>query len=149
MKKPPFKGLVIRTGAVIKQGSGYIYACDPKKERKHVPHALVFRFKDGNFTQGECNYDASSVCRVLKPDSAIVDISESGYYTYNSKAGPDTADLFQTSQPPPPEKRSMGLRSVSEIASKAYAVGIRGLVYRLDHAMSWTRIDDGLPRTFD
>jgi hypothetical protein len=149
MKKPPFKGLVIRTAVVVKPGFGFIYACDPKKERKEIPHTLVFRLKEGAFTQGDCNYDAMSACRIEHPVEGIVDVAEAGYYSINSKAGPKTADIFETSQPAPKKKRARGIRSVTAIGGKAHAVGIRGMVYRLDRMMSWTRIDDGLPESFD
>jgi hypothetical protein len=59
-----------------------------------------------------------------------------------------TGDIFSMSQPPPPKPRHGGMRSVSEIGGKAYAVGYQGMVYRLDDLKKWTRIDDGLPASF-
>jgi hypothetical protein len=104
---------------------------------------------DGMFETAECNYDVSSVCYITDPDDALVDISEAGYYSVYGEDDTHTDDLFTNSEPPPKTRRSRGIRSVSEIDRKAYAIGIRGMVYRLEKPSLWRRIDEGLPETFD
>lgn len=149
MSKAPFKDLIFRTAAVISPRCGFIYACDPRLERREEPHAYVFLWDDGKIDRGDCNYDAHSVCLIAHPEDGTVDISEAGYYTADTDDDRVTQDLFENSAPPPKEKRSRGLRSVREIGGVAHAIGIRGMVYRLDVLDRWTRIDEGLPGSFD
>ncbi len=149
MKKSPLSGLIIRTAVVIDPTCGYIYACDSKKEEKEIPHAIIFRWDNGEFERGECEYDAASACLIEKPEQGIVDISGQGYYSLNAASGMTTEDIIENSQPPSKKRRIGGFRSVSEIGGKAYAVGLRGMVYRLDRLDRWTRIDEGLPDNFN
>ena len=149
MSKSPFVGLVIRTAAVRRHDLGFIYACDPAKEREEIPHAIIFKWKAGVFERGECEYDAHTICVIEVPESGLVDASGAGYYSINTRNVITTVVLFENSHPPSKKRRIGGIRSISEIAGKAYAVGLRGMVYRLDRLNAWTRIDDGLPDTFD
>jgi hypothetical protein len=149
MRKPPLKGLVIRTATLVTSHIGFIFACDLKKEKKEIPHAIVFTWSNGNFGRGECNYNAMSACGIAHPALGAVYISEAGYYSACTQAATTTEDIFANSAPPPKKRRARGIRSVSSVSGTAYAVGIRGMVYRLDRADMWTRIDDGLPDTFD
>jgi hypothetical protein len=128
---------------------GYIYACDLKKERDDIPHAITFKWNAGAFVRGECNYDAFAACIIEIPDQAVLNISGAGYYTVVTRNGNTSGDILENSQPSPKKRRLGGFRAVSEIAGKAYAVGLRGMVYRLDDIKKWTRIDDGLPDTFN
>lgn len=149
MKKSPFNNLIIRTAAVIDRHCGFIYACDPKRERRGEPHSEIFLWKDGNIDQGECNYDAHTICLIDQPERGIVDVSEAGYYTADTDSNSVTQDLFVNSLPPPASRRVRGLRSVREISGYAHAIGIRGMIYRLDVIDRWTRIDEGIPSSFD
>jgi hypothetical protein len=148
-RKSPLAGLIMRTAVVIRPRYGFIYACDPKKEKKEIPHVIIFAWDDGRFERGDGNYDAHSACAVTAPGPGIVNVSEAGYFNVNSRSGSFTGDIFEKSEPQPEKRRSRGIRSVSEIAGKAYAVGIRGMVYRLDDLAQWSRIDMGLPSSFD
>jgi hypothetical protein len=147
--KEPFKDLIIRTAAVLSSRCGFIYACDPKLERRKQPHAFIFLWDNGKIERGDCNYDAHSVCLIDKPAEGTVDVSEAGYYTADTQDDRVTQDIFANSSPSPKEKRARGIRSVHEIGGYAHAIGIRGMVYRLDELDRWTRIDEGLPNTFD
>jgi hypothetical protein len=149
INKGPLKGLLIRTASVLASKYGIIYACDPKLEREGKPHAIVVLWDDGKIDRGDCNYDAHSVCLIDLPNEGTVNVSEAGYYTADTDNDRVTDDLFARSTPAPKEKRSRGIRSVHAIEGVAHAVGIRGMVYRLDALNKWTRIDAGLPSTFD
>ena len=149
MSKSPLQGLVIRTAVVLRPDLGFIYAADPKQEEKDIPHAIGFRWNAGAFQRGDLNYSAHTVCHIAAPVPGLVDASEPGYYSLNAASGKTSGDILEDSDPPPKKPRRGGIRSVSEIAGKAYAVGFRGLVYRLDKKDRWTRIDDGLPAGFD
>jgi hypothetical protein len=148
-KKGPFKDLIIRTAVVLSPRYGIIYACDPALERRGEPHACVFVWDDGSIDRGDCNYDAHSACLIDLPEEGSVDISEAGYYTADTENDRVTQDLFDSFTPAAREKRARGLRSVREIGGVAHAIGIRGMVYRLDALDRWTRIDEGLPHDFD
>lgn len=146
--KLPLKGLTIRTAVVRSPTIGYIAAADTKTEMEE-PHAITFKWNSGKFIQGDRNYNAHSLCLITRPEPGLVDISEQGYYSVTTANGPISGDILESSQPPSKEARYGGFRSVSEIAGRAFAVGLRGLVYRLDELKLWTRIDDGLPKTFN
>ncbi len=148
-KQSPWAGLVIRTAAVRLPDVGYIFACDPKKEQDDIPHAYVFRWTPNGVQQGDRNYNAHSICVIEHPDLGYVDVSGQGYYSVNTRAGLTSGDILELSQPPSKKQRTASFRSVAEIAGKAYAVGLRGMVYRLDDLRRWTRMDDGLPDTFN
>jgi len=149
MSTSPLDGLVVRTAVVVRVDLGFIYACDPKKEEEEIPRTITFRWTSGVFERGECNYDAHTACITQYPEPGLVDASGQGYYSINTRNGMMTGDVFENSQPPPRKRRITGIRSVSEIAGKAYAVGYQGMVYRLDRLNKWTRIDNGLPESFD
>ncbi len=146
--KLPLAGLTIRTAVVRLSDRGYIAAADTKTEMDD-PHAITFTWDRGQFSQGDRNYNAHSLCIINKPELGFVDISEQGYYSVNTVNGLMSGDILEDSQPSPKEARYGGFRSVSEIAGRAFAVGLRGLVYRLDELNLWKRIDDGLPNTFN
>jgi hypothetical protein len=148
-KKSPLKGLVIRSAAVRLPDVGYIIACDPTKERDDIPHACLFRWRAGVFNMAERNYNSHSLCVTSKPDIGYLEISGQGYYSITLASGTEGGDVFEQSAPPPKKKRTASFRSVAAIEGTAYAVGLRGLVYRFDDIDKWTRIDEGLPETFN
>jgi hypothetical protein len=145
----PLDGLVVRAAAVRRPGLGYIYAGDPKLEADDVPHAINFKYKDGDFTRGEANFDANAITVVTVPELGLVTTSGAGYYSANMASGMRLGNIFDVSSPPPPSPRLGGIRSVATIAGRAHAIGLRGMVYRLDTPTTWTRLDDGLPETFN
>ena len=149
MKKNPLKSLSIRAAALRLADLGDIYASDLKKEEKGEPHAITFLWDNGKFYRGDCNYDAHSICYIDKPTHGLVDISEPGYYSVITKDDILSGDIIEDSNPPSKQRRIRGFRSVAEIANQAYAVGLMGMVYRLDELNLWQRIDDGLPQSFD
>ena len=141
--------LVIRTAIVVRSDLGYIYACDQKKEEEWIPHTVTFRWMAGVLEQGECNYNAHTACVIKKPEPGLVDASEAGYYSIISRGGVKSDDIFNNSQPPTNKQRRSGIGSVSSIGGEAYAVGLSGIVYRLETFAHWSCIDNGLPETFD
>jgi hypothetical protein len=149
MMTSPLNGLVIRTALVRRLDLGFIYACDPKKEEEETPHTIVFKWKAGVFNQVEYEYDAHTACLIEYPEFGIVSASGPGYYSVETRNGVTSGDILDESLPLPHRPRLGGIRLVAEIAGHAYAVGLRGMVYRLDDLRRWTRIDDGLPESFD
>lgn len=149
MANTPLTGLIIRTAAARRPGLGFIYAADPKKEADGIPHAITFKYKDGTFTRGEANYDAHSLAVVSHPELGLISVSGPGYYSANMASGMSTGDIFDDSFPPPRKPRTGGIRSVAAVDGRAFAIGLRGIVYRFDGPKRWTRIDDGLPESFN
>ncbi|AEF24325.1 MULTISPECIES: WD40/YVTN/BNR-like repeat-containing protein [Pseudomonas] len=149
MTDTPLKDLIIRTAMVRQPGMGYIYAADPCKEAEEIPHAISFKYQDGKFSRGDSNYDAHSVALISKPGPGLIVVSGAGYYSALMATGTSTGDIFDDSHPKPEKPRTSGIRSVSTIAGSAFAVGLRGIVYRFDGPKQWSRIDAGLPETFN
>jgi hypothetical protein len=149
MPVSPLKGLVIRTSVLRRADLGFIFAADPDKDRKEIPHAIVFKWKAGVFNSVDVEFDVHTACFVQRPAPALVYASEDGNYAAESEAGVTSGDIVSESQPRPKKPRTGGIRRLEEITGKAYAVGLRGLVYRLDNLKKWTRIDEGLPSSFD
>ena len=149
MKKTPLSDLLIRTAVVFSPDAGYLFACDPKKIDEDIPHTIIFKWKAGVFNQVECNYNAHTACLTEHPDLGLLNASEQGYYAIETRNGVTGGDIIDDSLPCPNKPRLGGIRSVSSIAGTAYAVGLRGMVYRLDDIKRWTRIDEGLPDSFD
>jgi hypothetical protein len=149
MKKFSLNGLVIRTAVVRHAAMGFIFACDPQKEKEEISHTILFTWKAGVFTKVEFEFDAHTVCIIEHPQAALVYASEPGYYAVETRNGVTSGNILEDSQPPPKKLRRGGIRSVSEIGGKAYAVGLRGMVYRLDALNAWRRIDGGLPDNFN
>src|SRR5690606_28655431 len=141
------RSLLIRSGLVWRQGTGYILACDPRKEEES-PHVEIFLWQQGNLARTWAEFNAHSLCRISHPGKGLVYLSSEGFFGVNSQTN-HAGNIFTDSAPPPPNPRYGSFRSVAEIDGKAYAVGLRGMVYRLDEWTRWTRIDDGLPETFD
>lgn len=149
MPDTPLNGLIIRTAIARQPGLGFIYAADPQKEADEIPHAIIFKYKDGVFTRTDANYDAHSLALVSQPGLGLIDVSGAGYYSAIMASGTSTGDIFDDSTPAPKTPRTGGIRSVATIDGRAFAVGLRGMVYRFDDPKHWTRIDDGLPDTFN
>jgi hypothetical protein len=149
MKKGHLAGLSIRTGVVRSATVGYLLAGDPHKERQDVLHTRVFKWDSGAFRDGNLNFTASSCCLVANPQFALVMLASEGEYGISPETAPLAGNVFVNSEPRPKKPRYGSLRSVSDIGGKAYAVGLRGMVYRLDQFTHWTRIDEGLPENFD
>ena len=145
----PLKGLVIRTAAVRDANIGYIYAEDPALTDDESPHAITVKYANGSFKLGKANFDAHSTTLICDPEDGLVTVSEAGYYSATLRSGKSAGDLFEDSAPPPRVPRITGIRSVATAAGKAYAIGLRGFVYRFDGPKRWARIDDGLPETFN
>lgn len=145
----PLDGLVIRTATVRQPGMGYIFAADPDKEAEDIPHAITLRYHDGAFVKGEANFDAHALALVTEPELGLICVSGAGYYSAIMTSGTASGDIFDDSAPAPASPRVGGIRSVAAIGGRAHAVGLRGMVYRLDEPKLWTRLDEGLPATFD
>lgn len=145
----PLDGLIIRTALVRAPGLGYIWAACPEKEADGIPHAISFKYDHGSFRRGDSNYDAHALALVSAPEPGLVCVSGAGSYSALMASGSHTGDIFDHSTPAPPSPRPSGIRSVASVAGHAFAVGLRGMVYRFDGAGRWARIDDGLPETFD
>jgi hypothetical protein len=141
--------LVIRTAVVARPGVGFIYACDPERENNHDPHTYVFKWTNGSLNSVEFEYNAHSVGIINDPKHGLVNVSEPGYYSVETQSGVISGDILADSQHTSKNPRINGIRSVATIAGKAYAVGLGGMVYRLDSLDSWTCIDKGLPNHFD
>lgn len=149
MAKSPLEGLLIRTGAVRTPDIGYLLAGDPKREEAEEAHALFFKWSAGKFTPGSMNFSAHSCCMVTDPALGLVSIGPNGHYGVTTAGAKPVGNIFDNSQPKPKGPRYGSISSVSAVAGKAYAVGLGGMVYRLDDFNRWTRIDDGLPDTFN
>ncbi len=149
MKKHPLNHLTIRSAVVRGPNTGNILACDLKREEENDPHAYVFKWDAGNFVESSANFDAHSICLISLPEPALIFVSPAGEYGVHYKGGSLAGDIFVNSQPETEKSRFGGIRSLSDIEGKAYAVGLRGMVYRLDDLKMWTRIDDGLPDSFN
>jgi hypothetical protein len=147
MADDPLSRLVIRTGVVRQEDTGYLLACDPDEEEKS-PHAKIYRWHRGNLSESWVNFNAHTICLINDPEPALVMMSPSGNYAIHGKTSL-AGNIFESSEPKPKEARYGDMRAVSEIAGKAYAVGHEGAVYRLDQLSKWTRIDEALPRDFD
>jgi len=147
MDNNPFKQLSIRTGLAWQEDAGYILACDPTTEENN-PHVKIYLWFKGSFSDSWAKFNAHSICRISNPENALVFVSSEGFYGVNSKTS-IAGNIFEDSQPEPIEPRYGSIRAVSEIKGKAYAVGLRGMVYRFDKLAMWTRIDDDLPREFN
>jgi hypothetical protein len=145
MDQTLYAGLSIRTGAVRNVGAGYFLAADLAKEEEEEPYAKIFKWGAGIVSQSWANFDAHTICIVTIPEPAVVFVGgygEYGIFTASSLAG----NIFDGD----PTRTPYGMFvSINAIAGQAYAVGLRGMVYRLDDLRRWSRIDSGLPSTFD
>jgi hypothetical protein len=147
MADHPLQDLRIRSGVVWQKDVGFLLACDPKTEEEN-PHAKLFGWQRGTFSQTWAKFNAHSICRIDAPEAALVFLSAEGHYAIHSKTS-IVGNIFNDSRPQPKELRYGSIRTVAAIAGKAYAVGLRGMVYRLDALPPWTRIDENLSPAFD
>lgn len=145
----PLQGLVIRTAVIRDGGVGYLYCGDPVLEKEGRPHAISFRVQAGEFARGDANFDISTCCIISTPCPGLVCVAGAGYYSVLTAKGSSAGDLFVDSSPAPDTPRAGGIRQVAAIGGMAHAVGLRGAVYRYDGVKIWTRIDHGLPPTFE
>lgn len=149
MATHPLEGLLIRTGVIRLSDFGFILACDPEKEKAGIAHTLIYTWDAGTFHEGEANFDANSCCIIKEPELGRVITAGPGGYSVQTRSGVTSGNIFTNSHPEPDAPRYGDFRSVSEIGGKAHAVGLCGMVYRLDSLSDWTRIDQGLPEDFN
>ena len=142
-------GRAIRSAVVRGPDIGNILVCDLEKEKDDIAHSYIFKWQSGNFYESFANFDAHSICFITRPEPAVIFLAGGGEYGVHYRKGSLAGDILEDSQPPSKQRRLGGFRSVSEIGGRAYAVGLRGMVYRLDMLNRWTRIDDGLPERFN
>jgi hypothetical protein len=143
------KKLSIRTGAVRSPDKGYLLACDPKKEERDIAHTFFLKWESGTFSQGTFNFSADALCDVTVPKQGLVAVGREGEYGFISKGANHTGNVFKESAPKPSKKRFGNFRSIATIGGIAHAVGLRGILYRLERPDLWTRIDEGLPESFN
>jgi hypothetical protein len=139
--------LSIRDAVVCNRDLGYILACDPETEAD-TPYAWIRAWNHGQISESWVAFNAHSVCRTVLPEPGVVLISSEGFYCVFS-GQLHAGNIYDESQPQPAEPRYGSFSSVAQIGGRAYAVGLRGMVYRLDAPASWTRIDEELSREFD
>ena len=149
MADNPLTKLSIRTGVVREPALGILLAADPDKEQNEELHTHFFKWKVGTFSAGAFNFSAHTACEIREPRTAIVMVASQGEFCAAATGGIEYGNIFSNSQPEPKDERFGSFRSVATIAGKAHAVGLRGMVYRLDEWVRWARIDEGLPRMFD
>jgi hypothetical protein len=139
--------LCIRDAVVFNGDFGYILACDPETELD-TPYTWIRALHQGQISESWLKFNAHSVCRTVLPERGVVSISSEGFYSvFSGKV--HVGNIFDASQPQPTDPRYGSFSSVAQIGGRAHAVGLRGMVYRLDAPASWTRIDEQLAREFD
>jgi hypothetical protein len=142
-------GFILRTGVVRSRDLGYILAADPQLQEDDQPHTVFFKWSSGQFTRGALNFDAHTCCLATAPELALVMLSGSGEYGVTTASARLAGNVFNDSFPKPTQPRYGDLRWLATIGGIAHACGHMGAVYRLDSTTRWTRIDDGLPGSFD
>jgi hypothetical protein len=147
MSSPAAEGWLLRTGFAVRAGVGYLLACDPKTE-ENSPHAKILVIQDGKKFESWVKFNAHSICRIESPEPGVIVLDGEGFYALFGKQV-HAGNIFNESLSSPPQPRYGSFRSVASIGGKAYAVGTRGMVYRFDGKAAWTRIDDGVPDSFD
>jgi hypothetical protein len=147
MNRIGFEGLRIRTGLAIRRAVGYLLACDPKTEERS-PHAKVFVLQDGNRFDSWVKFNAHAMCKVDRPEPGVIMLCSEGFYAYFTTTV-YAGSIFREALPLGGGPRFGSFRSVARIAGMAYAIGLRGMVYRFDGVSAWTRIDAGVPEDFD
>jgi hypothetical protein len=147
MSDPTTRELSIRDGAAWNKDFGYLLVCDPKTETD-TPYTWIRVWHRGQVSESWVEFNANSVCRIASPQAGIVLISPEGLYAVFSRSV-HAGSIFDDSHPAPAEPRYGSFRSVGQIGGRAYATGLRGMVYRLDAPAGWIRLDEQLSRDFD
>lgn len=147
MTEQPLNKLRLRGGVAWIKRSGYLLAYDPAEEPKY-PHAFLYAWHDGKLSHSWAKFNAHSICRISSPRQAVVIICSEGFYGVFSEMV-ETGNILVSGQFTPTEYRYGSFRSVTAIDGQAYAVGLRGMVYRYDAANLWSRFDVGLPPDFN
>jgi hypothetical protein len=146
MGQHPLVNLSIRGGTVRQPSVGYILACDPGLEERGIPHAKQFKWNAGTLTEGALNFNAYSCCLVSVPETALVMLAGFGEYGITTHHAKLAGNIFGDQAR---RERYGAFRVVTAIGGKAYAAGLRGMVYMLDDIVKWVPIDRGLPNSFD
>lgn len=146
MAQLDLKNLVIRNAGLRTRDTGYVLACEPKKQDLGIAHTIAFAWIAGQLVRDELPFNAHAVCFTPAPAESIVVLSEGGHYRILTPHNELTGNIHTAAGA---AERFGGFRSLTTIANRAYAVGLEGMVYRLDDNAQWTRIDMGLPDTFD
>jgi hypothetical protein len=147
MSEPSTPQRSIRDGVVWNQDFGYLLVCNPQTEET-TPYTWIRVWHQGQLSESWVEFNADSVCRTVSPGRGIVLTSAEGLYSVFSSQV-HAGSIFDESQPQPTQPRYGSIRAVAEIDGRAHAVGLRGMVYRLDTPALWTRIDEQLSREFD
>jgi hypothetical protein len=148
-KHPDFHGLTLRSGVVESPGVGWILAADRALAERERPHAAIFHLQGGTFRRLDVDFSAHSCCLIIEPEPGFVAISTTGRYLVETARGVVQGNIYEDSSPAPTRPLYGDFRRVTEIGGKAHAVGHEGMVYRLDSLNAWTRIDEGLPASFN
>lgn len=154
-KRKTFKkfptNLIIRAGALLNPDLGFLVTGDIKREEDDEDrHAVIIKWKLGDFSKTEAEFEVSSCCFIRHPEIACIKISNTGVY------GLQLADRIVVSDvcnddviKDKTERGYTAVSKVCEIAGMAYVVGINGTVLRMEGIKKWTCIDQGLPLDFE
>lgn len=148
-KHPDLQGMSIRAAAVAAPGSGLILGAVRTLAEQDRPHTAVLRLSEGVFERTDVDFSAHSCCVLTDPAEGFVALSATGRYLAVTAQGQQAGNIFEEGSPPPDRVRHGDFRSVASIGGAAYAIGLRGMAYRMEAPGRWTRVDSGLPASFD
>jgi len=143
------QGAIIRAAVVRRKELGFIIAGDSAREEADELHTLRYMWKAGELTQTEANYEAHTLTIVERPGFGVLQAAKSGDYSIETMDGVASGNIFDLTSKTTSEPRYGQIKALSTVDGTGYAVGFRGMAYRMDAADAWTRIDHGLPATFD
>lgn len=148
-KHPDLQGMSIRSAVVRSPGSGLILGAVRALADKDKPHTAILRLADGAFVRTDVDFSAHSCCAISTPEEGFVALSATGRYLVDTPRGQHQGNIFDEGSPPPDRIQYGDFRCVAEIGGVAHAVGLGGMAYRMEAPGRWTRIDSGLPDSFN
>lgn len=134
-----------RSGAIRAAQFVYILA-EMEKIADDAAHTAVLVWDQGNWSKRLLQWPAKSACVTQSPKTQLVAVGGDGRFLVFGSGDNIEGNIYGAA------KRSDKVgpfRSVRNIAGKAYAVGLDGIVYRRDDVSAWTAIDSGLPADQD
>ncbi len=138
------KKLRMRDAVARRPELGYILCGDPRRDEIEDPHTVFFTYDNGEFGAGTSGFDMSTACAISKPEPGLVMLAGAGSYLMMRRGPLVTGNVLDEADPQPEGLVTGRFMDVVAIDGFAYAVGMRGLMYRMTGLNRWEPVDQGL-----
>jgi hypothetical protein len=134
--------LSFRTGAILSHQAGFLLSGVDRLDAKDVAHTVILQWDNAEPlpSTSRIPWTAGTVCVAKLPQFKLIGMSEEGDF-FSSGADGLKSGRICSGVNSGDDRRPFS--SVDNVCGRAFAVGTRGMVYRWEGDLNWSRVDNG------